>query len=386
MTSSVAGPEEPRRQPLAVIFFSALGILILVAAGLVIAPYITPIVLAIVVVTFTYPSYVRVRTRLNGRASLAAVLMLLIVTFTVIIPMTIIAWMLVQQAASLFEVLKTTDITAMVASWRVGERLMFIKRFYPAFDPAAIHPGQWVMTIVRGIPGWVATNGSMIFASAANMVISFFLMLLAMFYFYVDGARLSREIVYLSPLPDEYDHEIFARFRGVIDATFRGQILTALAQGAVTGIGLAIAGVPAALFWGTIAALFALIPMVGAATIWVPAAIYLFLKGSIGWGIFLALWGALLVSLVDNVIRPWAMKEGLNLPAIVLIFAILGGMQAFGFVGLVLGPLVFALLVTFGGMYKRFFAKSLSLQNVEQETDDPESGATPEGPIVHVEP
>lgn len=384
MTSSVAGPEEPRRQPLAVIFFSALGILILVAAGLVIAPYITPIVLAIVVVTFTYPSYVRVRTRLNGRASLAAVLMLLIVTFTVIIPMTIIAWMLVQQAASLFEVLKTTDITAMVASWRVGERLMFIKRFYPAFDPAAIHPGQWVMTIVRGIPGWVATNGSMIFASAANMVISFFLMLLAMFYFYVDGARLSREIVYLSPLPDEYDHEIFARFRGVIDATFRGQILTALAQGAVTGIGLAIAGVPAALFWGTIAALFALIPMVGAATIWVPAAIYLFLKGSIGWGIFLALWGALLVSLVDNVIRPWAMKEGLNLPAIVLIFAILGGMQAFGFVGLVLGPLVFALLVTFGGMYKRFFAKSLSLQNVEQETDDPESGATPEGPIVHV--
>lgn len=384
MTSSVAGPEEPRRQPLAVIFFSALGILILVAAGLVIAPYITPIVLAIVVVTFTYPSYVRVRTRLNGRASLAAVLMLLIVTFTVIIPMTIIAWMLVQQAASLFEVLKTTDITAMVASWRVGERLMFIKRFYPAFDPAAIHPGQWVMTIVRGIPGWVATNGSMIFASAANMVISFFLMLLAMFYFYVDGARLSREIVYLSPLPDEYDHEIFARFRGVIDATFRGQILTALAQGAVTGIGLAIAGVPAALFWGTIAALFALIPMVGAATIWVPAAIYLFLKGSIGWGIFLALWGALLVSLVDNVIRPWAMKEGLNLPAIVLIFAILGGMQAFGFVGLVLGPLVFALLVTFGGMYKRFFAKSLSLQNVEQDTDDPESGATPEGPIVHV--
>lgn len=365
MTSTVAGPDAPRHQPLAVIFFSALAILILIAAGLVIAPYITPIVLAIVVVTFTYPSYVRLRTRLNGRAALAAILMLLVITFTLIIPLTVITWMLVQQAASLFEVLKTTDVNAMVSSWRVGERLMFIKRFYPAFDPASLQPGQWVMTIVRGLPGWVATNGSMIFASAANMVISFFLMLLATFYFYVDGARLSREIVYLSPLPDEYDHEIFARFRGVIDATFRGQILTALAQGAVTGVGLAIAGVPAALFWGTIAALFALIPMVGAATIWVPAAIYLFLKGSIGWGIFLVAWGAVVVSLVDNVIRPWAMKEGLNLPAIVLIFAILGGMQAFGFVGLVLGPLVFALLVTFGGMYKRFFAKSLALQNVE---------------------
>jgi predicted PurR-regulated permease PerM len=129
----------------------------------------------------------------------------------------------------------------------------------------------------------------------------------------------------------------------------------------MTGIGLAIAGVPGAGFWGAVAALLSLIPMVGAAAVWVPASIYLVISASMGnhkwWqAIFLIIWGLLPVSLVDNIVRPWAMKGKAQLPAIPLLFAVLGGLQAFGFVGLVIGPLVFSLLMSIIDIYKKSFS------------------------------
>ena len=137
-------------------------------------------------------------------------------------------------------------------------------------------------------------------------------------------------------------------------------MMTSLAQGIATAIGLAIARVPGAIFWGAIAVVLSLLPMVGAAVIWVPAAVYLFISASMGhastwqpW--FMTLWGVLVVSLIDNVVRPWAMKGKAELPAIPLLFAVLGGLQAFGFIGLVIGPLVFSLLMTIIDIYKRSF-------------------------------
>jgi predicted PurR-regulated permease PerM len=181
----------------------------------------------------------------------------------------------------------------------------------------------------------------------------------------VEGEEIINQLSILSPLPKRYDAEFRARFKDVIDATFRGQLFTGLAQGLMTGIGLAIAQVPGAGFWGAVAALLSLIPMVGAAAVWVPAAIYLAIAASTGdrgwWqAIFMTLWGILFVSLVDNIVRPWAMKGKAQLPAIPLLFAVLGGLQAFGFVGLVIGPLVFSFLMAILEIYKRTFSSNSS--------------------------
>jgi predicted PurR-regulated permease PerM len=193
------------------------------------------------------------------------------------------------------------------------------------------------------------------------MFLGFVLVLLSMYFFYVEGEEILDQLSILSPLPKRYDSEFRSRFKDVIDATFRGQLFTGLAQGIMTGIGLAIAGVPGAGFWGAVAALLSLIPMVGAAAVWVPASIYLVISASMGdrgwWQpIFLILWGAIPVSLVDNIVRPWAMRGKAQLPAIPLLFAVLGGMQAFGFVGLVIGPLVFSFLMAIIDIYKRSFS------------------------------
>jgi predicted PurR-regulated permease PerM len=211
------------------------------------------------------------------------------------------------------------------------------------------------------VPGWVARNGGAVIGGLAGALIGFVFVLLSMFFFYTEGESIVYQLSVLSPLPKRYDLEFRERFRDVIEATFRGQLFTGLAQGIMTGIGLAIAGIPGAGFWAAVAALLSLIPMVGAAAVWVPASIYLIISASMGqaewWqAIFMIAWGAIPVSLIDNVVRPWAMKGKAQLPAIPLLFAVLGGMQAFGFVGLVIGPLVFSLLMSIIDIYKKSFS------------------------------
>jgi predicted PurR-regulated permease PerM len=238
--------------------------------------------------------------------------------------------------------------------------VQWIKRFVPNFDPQSVSPERLILPVVRQVPGWVARHGAAVVGNVVAVIIGFALVLIAAFFFFVEGEAILVELKFLSPLPERYDDEFAAKFKDVIDATFRGQIMTSVAQGIATGTGLLIARVPGGLFWGAVAAILSLLPMVGAAVIWVPAVIYLYIDASMGnrgYGsaIFLVLWGILVVSTIDNVVRPWAMKGKAQLPAIPLLFAVLGGLQAFGFIGLVIGPLVFSLLMTVIDIYKKSF-------------------------------
>lgn len=367
------------RNTLSLVFFTLVAIVVLWAVGQVLLPFITPILLAAIVVTFTHPLYRRLRDRLKGRETAAAVLMLLLVTVVVILPAFLLTILLIQQATDLFRLIQQTDFPAMVQKLEVRERLTPVLRLVPGLDPNAIRLDTVVIDLVKQIPALVATHGAALLGRLVNVLLGFLMMVLAAFYFYVDGERLVRELRILSPLPDEYDLVIFGKFRDVVDATFRGQVLTALAQGAVTAIGLWIAGVPGPLFWGAVAAVFALIPMLGAGIIWVPASIYLFLNAAYGsgdtWrGFFMVGWGILVVSLVDNVIRPWAMRAGTKMSAVLLFFSILGGLKAFGFVGLILGPLVFVLVVPIVEIYK---ALLLQRQPAAAITPVAEGGGVP---------
>lgn len=360
-TADDGRPIPPRQWRLAgVIFFSVIALAILYAALQIILPFLTAIILGAIIVTVTFGLFTRVRARLKGRSPAAALVMLLGITFLLIIPILIIGLLIVQQANNLMQSMKGGEAQQIMASLDLAHRLLWVQRFVPNFDSAQLDPQRLVLPLVREVPGWVARNGAQILGGITGLLVGFFLVLLSAYFFYVEGEAILEELAYLSPLPTAYDREIGATVKDVIDATFRGHVLTGLAQGIATMIGLLIAQVPGALFWGAVATVLSLLPFVGAALIWVPAAIYLFVAAAMGkapyWQpIFLTLWGVLFVSTIDNVIRPWAMKGRAQLPAIPLLFAVLGGMQAFGFVGLVLGPLVFALLMSVIDIYKRSF-------------------------------
>jgi predicted PurR-regulated permease PerM len=354
--------EQKREWRLAgVIFFGLFALVLLYAAFMILWPFMTAILLGAILVILTFGIFKRLRLRLKDNSNRAALLMLLGITFIIVIPALILSMLLVQQANTVVEKLQTGEAQAMIQKINVTHYLAWIKRFAPNFDPATLSPDRLLLPAVRQIPGWVARHGGAVIGGLAGAVLGFALMLLSMYFFYVEGEAILTQLSILSPMPKRYDNEFRERFRDVIEATFRGQLFTGLAQGLTTGIGLAITRVPGAAFWGAVAALLSLIPMVGAAAVWVPASIYLVISATMGerpwWqAIVLIIWGLLPVSLIDNIVRPWAMKGKAQLPAIPLLFAVLGGMQAFGFVGLVIGPLVFSLLMAVIEIYKRSFS------------------------------
>lgn len=353
--------QKPQWRLAGVICFGLLALLLLYAAFRIIWPFMTAILLGAILVTLTFGIFKRVRDRMKGSSTKAAVVMLLGTTLLLVIPALVLSILLVQQANVVVEKLQSGEAQAMVRRIDIEPGVALIKRVAPNFDPKTLSPERLLLPAMQQIPGWVARHGGAVLGGLAGMLLGFALVLLTMFFFYTEGEEIVTQLSVLSPLPKRYDREFGERFKDVIDATFRGQLFTGIAQGLMTGIGLAIAQVPGAGFWGAVAALLSLIPMVGAAAVWVPAAIYLVISASMGsrpwWqAIFMIVWGVLFVSLVDNIVRPWAMKGKAQLPAIPLLFAVLGGLQAFGFVGLVIGPLVFSLLMSLIDIYKRSFS------------------------------
>ncbi len=366
MSSATDAPGNPplERRPewrlTGIIFFGLIALVVLWATFKIIRPFLTPILLGAILVVVTFPTFRRVRDRMHGRSNLAAIIMLIAVTFIVILPAFVLVLLLVQQADALIGHLQSGDVQQILARVDISGRLEWLHRWIPSFDPKTISPQRLIMPIVREIPGWVARNGGALLGGLAGLLIGFFLLLLSSYFFYIEGEAIITELTILSPLPTRYDREFVARFKDVIDATFRGHVVTGLAQGLAVTIGLLIAGVPAWLFWGAVATVMSLLPLVGAAAVWVPAAIYLYAAAAMGkasyWQpIFLTIWGTGGVSLIDNIIRPLAMRGKSQLPAIPLLIAVLGGLQAFGFVGLVIGPLVFSLLMSIIDIYKKSF-------------------------------
>lgn len=363
-----------------IITFGFMAILVLAGAFLILRPFVDAILVGAIVVILTQPIYLRLRKRLGGRSGAAAALMLLGITFLLILPAFFVVLLLIAQANSLIERLQQGDVQSTLASFDLPSRLAFVKRYVPNFDLSLLSPDRLVLPIVREAPGWVAHHGAQVVGGLAGIVVGFFLVLLSAFYFFVEGPAIVRELAVLSPLPRRYDRELAGKLSAVIDATFRGQLMTSLAQALATTVGLLIARVPGALLWGAVAAILSLLPMVGAAAIWVPATIYLAIQASLGnsswgWAIFLALWGVLVVSTIDNFVRPWAMKGRAELPAIPLLFSVLGGLQAFGFIGLVIGPLVFSLVKSVIDIYKESFREpAMAARAGGGEAARPDSG------------
>jgi len=163
------------------------------------------------------------------------------------------------------------------------------------------------------------------------------------------------------PMEPEHKDEIFHRFYETISAVVQGMIATAIAQGVLAGIGFWTLGMPFSFFFACLAALFSLQPLGGSAVVWLPCALYLGFAGSWTKTIILIAYGTFIISGVDNIIRPLIIGGRTNLPTFFLFFGILGGLQAYGFLGIFLGPVVLATIVAFVKIYKEEYAQEKAI-------------------------
>ncbi len=228
-----------------------------------------------------------------------------------------------------------------------------INRVLPA--NMAIDINQKVSEFVSFISG----NIALIFSTTFSALFSFVMMLLAIFYFLKDGARWKRAVVVISPLADGNDEKIIERLNQSIKGVMLGYILIGLVQGFLMGIGLAIFHVPNPALWGVTAAIASLIPTIGTSLVSVPAVIYLFLTGHSGAAVGLLVWAVLLVSTIDNFLSPLFLSKRINMPPLLILFSVLGGISLLGPVGVLIGPLTISLLYTLISIYRHEYKETL---------------------------
>ncbi|MEN6486922.1 MAG: AI-2E family transporter, partial [Syntrophobacteraceae bacterium] len=205
-----------------------------------------------------------------------------------------------------------------------------------------------LLQLSKNLGQFLLSRVGTLLGNAASLFTHFFIMIFVVFYLVRDGEKMIDQARYFSPLRAEQEDRILDGTRLVARSVFVGTFVTAICQGLVGGIGLAIVGIPG-LFWGTVMAFSSLIPVVGTSLVSLPAIIYLILFGSWKSAVFLALWCALILGSIDNFLRPFLMQGGSKLSPFYIFLAIIGGVQYFGLIGILYGPLIltFAMIMLY---------------------------------------
>jgi len=329
-----------------------LGLVLAISALflLVVGPFLLPLFMGAIFTGLLHPLHHRILTRVGGRASLAALLTLLIAVTVVVIPLTVFAGLVIDQAL---------DIGMSAERW--------IQENYSAEDPLApfierfpvlerLEPyREEIMTRIGELAGTVGGFIVQIMGAAGRGTVSFilaqFVMLYAMFFFLRDGKEILERILYLMPLPPESEHRLVERFRSVTRATVKGTLVIGLVQGGLAGLSFLVAGVPGFALWTTVMVVLSVIPAVGTAFVWIPAVIYLFTEGRVMSAVLVGIWCALVVGSADNVLRPRLVGRDTQMSDIMVLVSTMGGLILFGAAGVFIGPIVGALFITVWDLY-----------------------------------
>jgi predicted PurR-regulated permease PerM len=320
---------------------AAAVILLTLGCLYVLRPFLAAILVAAAVVISSWPLYLRLRRRLRGRRTLAALTMTLTLTLLVVIPLALVAWNLADNAAAAFEELRKLGAgTLHPPPWVRG--LPLIGEQLDTYLDELLASRDRMMDLARRLAEparrTLLAGGIVLGTGVVQMALAAFVS----FFFYRDGEALSSVIrAAVQRVMNEEAESVTDTVNQTVRGVMYGLLGTALAQALVAAIGFTIAGVPAVLLLSVMVFVSSLIP-VGPPVIWGGAALWLFAQGSTGWGIFMLVWGFFLISGVDNVVRPMLISRGSSLPFLLTLLGVLGGVIAFGFVGLFIGPTLLA--------------------------------------------
>lgn len=327
--------------------FLLLVVTITMAFAWVLLPFYGAILWAMVMAVIFAPMQRRLLVPMRGRRGLAAAIAVLIIVAMVILPLALVAFSLAREASGLVAKVQSGE-------YDFGAYLRQVLDALPTWATGLI--ARFNLTDFSAIRDSLASGlmkGGQVLAPQAlslgmntfDFVIGLGLMLYLLFFLLRDGGALAGRIKQAIPLRAEQKTELFTTFATIVRATVKGGILVAIAQGACGGIAFWFLGIHAPLLWGVLMAFLSLLPAIGSALVWLPVAVYFLATGAIWSGIGLILYGVLVIGLVDNGLRPFLVGKDTKLPDYVVLISTLGGIEAFGLNGFVIGPLVAAMFV-----------------------------------------
>lgn len=315
-------------------------------------PFLSVLLWASVLTLVFYPAHAWWLRRL-GRPSLAAFVSTMLVITTIIVPVVLVSSAVIRQLQGVATTAQG-QVTAMIADPAQTERLQEL--FALAYEYLGVEEAQ-----VREGLQQAATNASQflvqgtvnVLGGALGFVLSTFFVMFTMYYLFKDGPRAAEAMRDLLPLGQERGNRLVARTADIISASVYGVVVIAIVQGTLGGLMFWVLGLPSPLVWGVVMVVFATIPMLGTFVVWVPAAIFLAVSGHVVKAVVLTVWGALVIGMVDNFLRPRLVGQRAQMHELLIFFSVLGGLQVFGVLGILLGPVVVALAL---GMLEAFRA------------------------------
>jgi predicted PurR-regulated permease PerM len=354
LSDSGGSMEELTSQNMILWFFLACFLISISLMGWLLSPFYSIIVLGAVVAGAFYPVFRLLAAHSKISPGIASLLTCLLIFFILFVPIVFFVGVLTQEAYELIQLARSPALSGFINTHFTNSALL--ERINPVlanFDIAITGDdlNKTISDIGRAVGLFLYDQARAIASNTLSFLSSFFLMLLVIFFLLIDGPRLVKFLIDLSPLPEAQDAQLIGKFNDMAGAILIGNGLCGLIQGAAGGMLFWAFGLQSAFLWGVIMALLAFLPIIGIGAVFIPTVIFLFLKGRLGASLFFLVFYLLLSGGVEYVLKPKVVGKRVQMHTLVVFLSIIGGLNIFGILGIIYGPLIATAFLTLTDIY-----------------------------------
>ncbi|MBI4411738.1 MAG: AI-2E family transporter [Deltaproteobacteria bacterium] len=338
-------------------------LVVLIALGIaflfLVRPVLVTVCLGAIICTLLYPLYAMVLKFCRGKKYIASFVSTFLIFLILVLPSGLMTALVVNQ---IFDVVSDLNASGVFSFWTSQEFYQthvgpLLTSLYERFK-IEIDFGGLLTRVGKEAALYVYNFSPQVLGQTGLFVFNFFVMHFSIFFLFIEGPGIWRALLDLSPLKAKHEKRLTGELKNMIYGTVYGYLATAFVQGVLAGLGFWIAGVPAFMVFGTLTFFMSMVPIVGATSVWLPIAVWIFIQGKTGWGIFMVIYGLVAISGIDNVIKPLIIQERTKIHPLLIFFALFGGIQLFGPIGILFGPVIMALFLASVRIYREDFLKT----------------------------
>jgi predicted PurR-regulated permease PerM len=345
-----------RQQIFSIVFF-ALLVLLLYQIGLMFQPFVLPALWAVLMAHWAFPLHLRLTKLFGGNETLSAAALTVGALGIVVVPLVIMGVMLVREAGAAEQAIRIW--IAAGGLQRLPDQLATIPLIGGWLKMAALNINlhtlsmeESVVTGAKGLSQFLVGQMGDLLKNVFMLVTDFFIMLLVLFFLFKDGRQWFAAFYELIPMEETHKHKIVMRLDQTVRAVVKGMLVTAIVQGVLAGSAYLVLGVPFPMVLTALTIVLAPIPFGGTALVWGPVVLYLLWVGPMSKALVMLAWGIGVVSMVDHILRPWLIGQDMQIPVLLLVLSVLGGLALYGLLGLFVGPILVSLLMTAIQIYR----------------------------------
>lgn len=314
------------------------GFLLAILSWMVAKPFWAYLVLGLLIATLSFPLFAWLRDK-TGKPRIASMITVAIVSLIILVPLSLITWQIIVDMRSLIAGLSVAQVSDQLETLALWSHQTF---GYPQ-DIEQTRAQEILDQVLPPLKSWLAEWIPKAIQSVGAFILGMVITIITAYYALFQGESFVEQLKRASPMDDRMEGEFLREAKLTVDGVIKGQVVSAVLQGGLGYIAFVVAGIPNAIFWGFVMAILSFLPLIGAFLIWAPAAVYLLSIGQTAMGIGMIVWGVLVISSVDNIVKPLIIGKESALHPLLAFLGVLGGLIAFGIMGFIMGPLVLSL-------------------------------------------